>query len=121
MQTRKIVSIPTTRTAEAPTVAKRYKVPLYVDVRIRANAPSYGSLGRTIQVGAELLTRLHNHPIPLDAGLKRGIPGADEKIGMTYKLVPRTIDQIYVLSERYETIGQVFEAIATILERKYIF
>ena len=108
------------RVAEADTVAKRYILPRYVVNAIKEMSPPYGSQGRTIQVGVELLSRIQFHPIPLNASLKRGIPGADDRIGMTYKLLPRTIEIIEQFVEKYDTRAGVFEAILTILSRKFI-
>lgn len=109
-----------TRLAEADTVAKRYILPRYVVLSIREMAPPYGSMGRAIQVGAELLSRIQYHPIPINQSLKRGIPGADERIGVTYKLLPRTIETIEKYVQKYETRAGVFEAIFTLLSRKFI-
>jgi hypothetical protein len=108
------------RVAEADTVAKRYILPRYVVNEIKEMSPPYGSQGRAIQVGAELLSRIQFHPIPLNPALKRGIPGADDRIGMTYKLLPRTIEIIEQYVEKYDTRAGVFEAILTLLSRKFI-
>ena len=108
------------RVAEAETVAKRYILPRYVVEAIEEIAPPYGSKGRTVQVGAELLSRIQYHPIPLNESLKRKVPNAEERIGMTYKLMPRTIEIINKYSEIYETRAAVFEAIITLLSRKFI-
>jgi hypothetical protein len=108
------------RLAEADTVAKRYILPRYVIESIRELAPPYGSQGRVIQVGAEILSRIQAHPIPLNASLKRGIADADKRLGMTYKLLPHTIKTIDLFVPRYETRAGVFEAILTLLSRKFI-
>lgn len=108
------------RVAEAETVAKRYILPRYVVSRIREISPPYGSQGRAIQVGAEFLSRIQFHPIPINDSLKKGIPGADERIGMSYKLLPRTIEIIEKYVSTYDTRAKVFEALLTILTRKFI-
>jgi hypothetical protein len=108
------------RVTDEGTVAKRYILPRYVVARLKEMSPPYGSQGRAIQVGIELLIRIQFHPIPINQALKKGIPGGDEHIGMTYKLLPRTIEVIGNFSSVYETRGGVFEALLTILSRKFI-
>ncbi len=108
------------RVAEAETIAKRYILPRYVVNRIREISPPYGSQGRAIQVGSEFLLRIQFHPIPVNENLKKGIPGAEDRIGMTYKLLPRTIEIIDKYVETYETRAGVFEALLTLLSRKFI-
>jgi hypothetical protein len=108
------------RLAEGDTLAKRFIIPRYVKQQIREMSPPYGSQGRAIQVGLELLARIQFHPVPINDSLKRGIPGAEEKIGMTYKLVPRSIALIDKFTEVYGTKAGVFEALITLLSRKFI-
>jgi hypothetical protein len=108
------------RVAEAETVAKRFMLPRYVVETIKEISPPYGSQGRAIQVGAEILVRMQAHPIPFNASLKRGIAGADDRIGMTYKLLPHTIEIIEKYAGVYDTRAGVFEAIVTMLNRKFI-
>jgi hypothetical protein len=108
------------RLAEAETVAKRFVLPRYTIQCIRELAREYGAQGRVIQIGMELLSRIQHHPIPLNPALKRGIAGADERVGMSYKLVPRTIELIDRYSSVYETRAGVFEAMLTLLSRKFI-
>jgi hypothetical protein len=108
------------RVAEGETIAKRFHLPRYVVTAIDEIAPPYGSKGRAIQVGVEILDRIQAHPIPKNENLKRGIKGADESVGMTYKLLPRTIEIIEKYVHNYETRAGVFEAILTLLSRKFI-
>jgi len=109
------------RLADGNTEPKRYKLPRYAVERIREQAGAYGSQGRAIQIGMELLSRIQYHPIPLNESLKRGIEDPTETVGATYKLVPRTIELIDKYAEgAYQTRGHVFEALLTLLTRKFI-
>lgn len=108
------------RLSDIPTVAKRYKMPRYCVEVLRELAPEYGSQGRAIQVGAELLVRVKQHPIKSSPSLKAGRENPEERVGMTYTLVQRTIDIIDQMAERYETRGHVFEALITMLARKFV-
>ena len=92
-----------------PTVAKSYTLPVSAYLAIRKVASMYGSQGRALQVGTELLSRLKD---PLQV---RKPPKASQK-RMTYKLVPRTIELIQRLSEtvyesRAETLAACVEAL----------
>jgi hypothetical protein len=94
------------------TAPKTYELPLDVILEIRKAASLYGSQGRAVQVGSEILTRLPR-PIPVPepdpASIKR----------RTYKLAPRTIEVIQQLSEtEYENAGQVLAASMKILKVK---
>jgi hypothetical protein len=108
------------RVTDEVTVAKRYILPRYVVERLKDMSPPYGSQGRAIQVGVELLVRIQYHPIPINPVLKKGVPDAEKHVGMTYKLLPRTIEVIDKFVSTYKTRGVVFEALLTILSRKFI-
>jgi hypothetical protein len=108
------------RVAEKETVPKRYYVPRYVISSIKEIAPPYGSQGRMIQVGAEIMSRMQYHPIPVNPNLKRNKEGAEELVGMTYKLLPRTIEIIEKYASQYKNRAAVFEVIVTLLSRKFI-
>ena len=102
------------------TEPKTYNLPLDVILEIRKAASIYGSQGRALQVGSELLVRL---PKPIS------VPQADpESIKRrTYKLSPRTIEIIQELAEtEYDDPGQVLAACVRILKvkklsSKYLF
>lgn len=86
------------------TEAKTYKLPLAIILEIRKAASIYGSQGRAVQVGSEILTRI---------GRSLAVPQCDPDSiqRRTYKLVPRTIEVIQQLSEtEYEDSGQVLAA-----------
>lgn len=94
------------------TKPKSYTLPLSVVLEIRNAAATYGSQGRAIQVGSEILTRMTGRlsvPHPRPSSLMR----------MTYKLAPRTIELIEQLSETdYDNPGQVLAACVKVLKLK---
>ena len=99
--------------ADTPgTEPKTYKLPLSVIKGIREAASIYGSQGRAVQVGSELLVRLGKPltvPQPDPASISR----------RTYKLAPRTIEVIQQLAEtEYEDPGQVLAACVKVLKVK---
>jgi hypothetical protein len=92
-----------------PTVAKSYTLPLSAYLAIRKVAGLYGSQGRALQVGSEILSRLED---PLQVRK----PAKSSPKRMTYKLVPRTVELIQRLSEtvyesRAETLAACVEAL----------
>lgn len=92
-----------------PTVAKRYTLPVSAYLAIRKVASLYGSQGRALQVGTEILSRLED---PLE--VKKPTKSSQKR--MTYKLVPRTVELIQRLSEtvyesRSETLAACVEAL----------
>jgi hypothetical protein len=94
------------------TEPKTYKLPLQVILEIRKAASMYGSQGRALQVGSEILVRMAK-PLP--------VPRTDPETvrRMTYKLAPRTIEVIQKLSETaYEDQGQVLAACIKALKLK---
>lgn len=94
------------------TQPKTYELSLDVILEIRKAASIYGSQGRAVQVGSEILARLPSPisvPEPDPASIKR----------RTYKLSPRTIELIQQLAETdYENPGQVLAASMLILKVK---
>ena len=95
-----------------PTVAKSYTLPVSAFLAIRKVASVYGSQGRALQVGAEILSRLEE---PLQ--VKK--PGKSSQRRMTYKLVPRTVKLIHQLTETgYESSGQALAACVEALKLK---
>src|SRR5258708_32283391 len=97
----------------SPTEPKKFALPLAVLLEIRKAAVLYGSQGRALQVGSELLIRM-----------KKPLPVAQAKppmVRMTYKLVPRTIELIEKLSgTMYEDEQQVLAACMEALKKKKI-
>jgi hypothetical protein len=77
-----------------PTVAKSYTLPVSAYLAIRKVAGLYGSQGRALQVGTEILSRLQD-PLPVKKS------GKASKRRITYKLVPRTVQLIHQLTESY--------------------
>jgi hypothetical protein len=95
-----------------PTIAKSYTLPFSVFLAIRKVASEYGSQGRAVQVGSEILARLKD-PLPVKSAV------APAHIRMTYKLVPRTVKLIERLKETaYESSGHVFAACVEALKVK---
>jgi hypothetical protein len=94
------------------TEPKTYKLPFSVILEIRKAATLYGSQGRAVQVGSEILVRMGRRlPVPH--------PDPDSIRRMTYKLAPRTIEVIQRLSETaYEDPGQVLAACVKALKLK---
>ncbi len=89
-------------------VAKRYELPRWVIRAIRKQAPIYGSQGRAVQVGTELLIRQKKC-------VKLNRRGDGAMVSMTYKLTPRTVELIEQLCAKYGKRGNVFAACAKIL------
>lgn len=100
---------PNRRTYSTRCVAKRYFLPRWVVKAIRKQAPLYGSQGRAIQVGTELLIRRKGR-------VKVNHRGDDTVVGMSYKLTPRTVELIERLCEKYGKRGDVFAACVEILD-----
>jgi len=94
------------------TEPKTYELPFDVILEIRKMASIYGSQGRAVQVGSELLVRL-----PKPISVPQRDPSSFKR--RSYKLSPRTIEVIQQLSERdYENPGQVLAASMKILKVK---
>jgi len=99
----------------APTKAKSYTIPFSVRLEIRKMAPEYGSQGRAIQVGSELLLRMINLPA---AELPEAL---NQMVRTTYKLPPRTIKVIDELAHtEYDSAGEVITASMKTLKMKKI-
>ena len=94
------------------TEPKTYELPFDVILEIRKMASIYGSQGRAVQVGSELLVRL-----PKPISVPQRDPASFKR--RSYKLSPRTIEVIEQLSERdYDNPGQVLAASMKILKVK---
>lgn len=89
-------------------MAKRYYMPRWVVKAIRAQAPAYGSQGRALQVGTELLIRRKKR-------VKVNHRGDGALVAMSYKLTPRTAELIEQLRETYGTRGDVLAACVEVL------
>lgn len=93
------------------TQAKAFTLPKPVLEEIRKAAAIYGSQGRALQVGSELLVRMRK-PLRLPA-LKAPM------VRMTYRLAPRTIEVIAKLSgTMYEDEPHVLVACVEALKIK---
>jgi len=97
-----------------PTTPKSYTLPFEVILEIRRVAREYGSQGRALQVGTELLIRMRKLPSVSPAD-------PDTLMRMTYKLTPRTIRLIEQLANtQYEDAGQAIAACLKTLKMKKI-
>lgn len=94
-----------------PTVAKTYLLTEAVFLEIRRVAGTYGSQGRAVQVGSEILDRLKE---PL--AIRKANPSL--LIRRSYKLVPRTVQLIDDLKRHYENSAQVLAACMEALKLK---
>ncbi len=103
---------PLRRDKAESTEPKTYNLPFDVILEIRKAASIYGSQGRAVQVGSELLVRLPK-PIPVPQ------PDPEQIKRRTYKLSPRTIQVIEQLAQtEYGDPGQVLAASMKILKVK---
>ena len=97
-----------------PTTPKSYTLPFEVILEIRQAAREYGSQGRALQVGTELLIRMRRLPAVAPAD-------PDTLMRMTYKLTPRTIRLIDELAHsQYADAGQAIAASLKTLRMKKI-
>ena len=97
-----------------PTTPKTYTLPFQTILEIRRMAREYGSQGRALQVGVEILARLRKRPEvdPVDR---------EQLMRMSYKLTPRTISQIDRLARtEYESAGEAISACVKTLKMKKI-
>jgi hypothetical protein len=97
-----------------PTTPKSYTLPFEVVLEIRRAARDYGSQGRALQVGSELLARMRKPPAVAPAH-------PNTLMRMTYKLTPRTIRLIAQLAaSEYKDAGQAITACLKTLKMKKI-
>jgi glucose-6-phosphate-specific signal transduction histidine kinase len=91
-------------------IDKSFKVPVDVIRSLEALAPVFGSNGRAIQVGTELLVRMRRKP---------KVRESDEKVAsQTYSITPRTLDLIERLLPSYKKRGTVLRAVVQILQEQ---
>jgi len=110
---KKAVHLKPRRRSDNPgTEPKTYNLPFGIILEIRDVAPIYGSQGRAVQVGCEILMRL---PKPLD--IPKPDPATIKR--RTYKLAPRTIEVIdHLAKTEYGDAGQVLTACIKVLKVK---
>jgi hypothetical protein len=93
-------------------VDKSFKVPVDVIRDLEALAPMFGSNGRAIQVGTELLVSMKRKPkVEENPG-----PVASQ----TYAITPRTVDLIERLLPWYKKRGTVLRAVVQILQEQLV-
>jgi hypothetical protein len=91
-------------------IDKSFKVPVDVIRELEALAPVFGSNGRAIQVGTELLVSMKRKP----KVAANGEPVASQ----TYSITPRTLDLIERLLSSYEKRGSVLRAVVQVLKEQ---
>jgi hypothetical protein len=98
----------------APTTPKSYTLPFPVVLEIRRMVRDYGSQGRALQVGSEIVMRMRKRP-----AVSPSRPELMKR--MTYKLTPRTIQLIDELAKKhYGNAGQAITACIKTLKMKKI-
>ena len=95
-------------------LAKRYKLPEAALKIIEKAGRVHGQQSRAIQVAVELLWDKVGYCVP-DSAMQHILDSP--VIGKTYKLTPRTVSLIEVLSHEYETQGNVLAAVAYMLSK----
>jgi hypothetical protein len=93
-------------------IDKNFKVPVDVIRDLEALAPLFGSNGRAIQIGTELLVRMR---------CKLKIRENDEpavSVSQTYTITPRTLDLIDQLLPCYEKRATVLRAVVQVLQEQ---
>jgi hypothetical protein len=88
-------------------IDKSFKVPVDIIRKLEEFAPVFGSNGRAIQVGTELLVRMRRKPKVAE----NGSPVASQ----TYSITPRTLELIERLLPSYEKRGTVLSAVVLVL------
>lgn len=92
-------------------VASRQRVHREVLIDLRNEAKVYGGYGRALQIGMEILIR---NP---DARPKK-LPAFDgEKIGYSFKIPQRTVDQIDKLAPLFESRSDLIHAAVIVLQK----
>jgi hypothetical protein len=97
---------------DATTVARQFKVPRTVIDGIAGLVPMYGSQGRALQVGTEILLRLRK-PIKIDGACLEAVTRK------TFKILPRTAELIDALAKTYGDECRVFAACLEVLTGTY--
>ena len=91
-------------------VDKSFKVPVDVIRGLEALAPIFGSNGRAIQVGTELLVHMRHKPKVTASG--------EPVASQTYSITRRTVDLIERLLPNYEKRGTVLRAVVQVLQEQ---
>jgi glucose-6-phosphate-specific signal transduction histidine kinase len=89
-------------------VDKSFKVPVDVILSLEDLAPEFGSNGRAIQVGTELLVSMRRKP--------KVAENSSPVTSQTYSITPRTLELIERLLPSYEKHGTVLKAVAQVLQ-----
>lgn len=89
-------------------IDKSFKVPVDVIRDLEVLAPIFGSNGRAIQVGTELLVSRRRKP--------RVEPSGEPVASQTYSITPRTLHLVEKLLPYYEKRGTVLRAVVQVLQ-----
>ena len=91
-------------------IDKRFKVPVDVIRSLEALTPLFGSKGRAIQIGTELLIGMRRKP-----KVKENPEPVHAQI---YSITPRTLDLIEQLLPSYDKRGTVLRAVVQVLQER---
>jgi hypothetical protein len=91
-------------------IDKCFRVPVDVIRDLEALAPIFGSNGRAIQIGTELLIRMRRKPKVRES--------AEPAVSQTYSITPPTLDHIEQLLPCYEKRGTVLRAVVYVLQEQ---
>jgi hypothetical protein len=93
-------------------IDKSFEVPLDVILDLEElGAPAlFGSNGRAIQIGTELLVRMRRKP--------KVAANGEPVTSQTYSITPRTLDRIEKLLPCYEKRGTVLRAVVRVLQEQ---
>jgi hypothetical protein len=99
------------KTRKKPALIDRgFRVPVDVIRDLETLAPLFGSNGRAIQIGTELLTGMRRKPKVRES--------EEPAVWQTYRITPATLDRIQRLLPCYENRGAVLKAVVHILQQQ---
>jgi hypothetical protein len=94
--------------AKGGLIDKSFKVPVDVICELEALAPMFGSNGRAIEIGTELLVSMRRKP--------KVEPSGEPVVSQTYSITPRTLAHIEQLLPCYAKRGTVLRAVVHVLQ-----
>jgi hypothetical protein len=93
-------------------IDKRFTVPVDVILDLEELAPLFGSHGRAIEIGTELLVSMRRKP---------KVKESQERVAaQTYSITPLTLDRIQHLLLGYENHGTVLRAVTRVLRERLL-
>ena len=93
-------------------IDKTFRIPLDVIRQLEVLAPFFGSNGRAIQIGTELLIRMRRKP-----KIRENAEPASA-VWQTYTITPHTLDLIDQLLRCYEKRATVLRAVVQVLQEQ---